>query len=81
VALPTLSQDLGFAGPHFAYVSSWALTIFLIGYAPANVLAGILTRRFNPKPVVVWCVATRSAATVVVGLTHSVLLCCCAASC
>ncbi|MGI4795307.1 MAG: MFS transporter [Janthinobacterium lividum] len=72
VALPSLSQDLGFAGPRFATVSSWALTIFLIGYALANVLGGLLTRRYDPKPVVIWCVAIWSVATVIVGFTDAV---------
>ncbi|HWL82541.1 MAG TPA: MFS transporter [Roseomonas sp.] len=72
VGLPALSQDLGFAGEHFAVVSSWALTIFLIGYAFANILGGILTRRHDPKTVVIWCVAIWSLATVVVGFTGSV---------
>jgi len=72
VGLPALSQDLGFAGEHFAVVSSWALTIFLIGYAFANILGGILTRHLDPKAVVIWCVAIWSLATVLVGFTGSV---------
>jgi MFS family permease len=72
VALPTLSRDLGFAGEHFAVVSSWALTIFLIGYALANVLGGVLTRRLDPKPVVIACVAVWSLATIWIGFTGSV---------
>src|SRR5271166_3970373 len=55
VGLPQISKDLGFAGEHFAVTSSWALTIFLIGYALANILGGILTRRMDPKPVVITC--------------------------
>jgi MFS family permease len=72
VGLPAISRDMGFAGPQFGYVSSWALTIFLIGYAVANVLGGILTRSRDPKPVVIWCVAIWSVATVMVGFTDSV---------
>ena len=72
VALPSLSRDLGFAGDRFATVSSWALTTFLIGYALANVLGGVLTRHFDPKPIVIWCVAIWSVATVCVGFTDSV---------
>ena len=72
VALPSLSKDLGFAGPQFGQVASWALTIFLIGYAVANVLGGILTRSRDPKPVVIWCVAIWSVATILVGFTDSV---------
>lgn len=72
VGLPQISLDLGFAGEHFAVTSSWALTIFLIGYALANILGGILTRRMDPKPVVVGCFVIWSAATIVVGFTSSV---------
>lgn len=78
VALPALSRDFGFAGPRFAITSSWALTIFLIGYAVANVAGGVLTRRRDPKTVVVWCFAVWSAATVLIGFTSSIavlLLC------
>jgi MFS family permease len=78
VAIPAVSRDLGFAGDRFAMTSSWALTIFLIGYAVANILGGIFTRRFDPKTVVVWTFALWSVATMVVGATSSltVLLAC-----
>ncbi len=72
VALPSVAKDLGFAGDQFAVTSSWALTIFLIGYAVANILGGILTRRMDPKAVVIWTFAIWSVATVVAGLTASV---------
>nr|WP_294509108.1 MFS transporter [uncultured Rhodopila sp.] len=72
VAMPQLSRDLGFAGEHFAVTASWTLTIFLIGYALANILGGIVTRRMDPKTVVIWCFAIWSAATLVVGVTGSV---------
>jgi MFS family permease len=72
VAMPQLSRDLGFAGEHFAVTASWTLTIFLIGYALANILGGIVTRRMDPKTVVIWCFAIWSAATLVVGFTGSV---------
>jgi MFS family permease len=72
VGLPQISRDLGFAGEHFAVTSSWALTIFLIGYALANILGGILTRRMDPKPVVIACFLVWSLATIMVGLTASV---------
>jgi MFS family permease len=72
VSLPQLSKDMGFAGDSFAVTSSWALTIFLIGYALANILGGIVTRRTDPKPVVIWCFAIWSIATIVVGFTSSV---------
>ena len=54
VSLPQLSKDMGFAGDSFAVTSSWALTIFLIGYALANIFGGIATRQMDPKPVVIW---------------------------
>ncbi len=78
VSLPQLSKDMGFAGEGFAVTSSWALTIFLIGYALANILGGFATRRFDPKSVVIACFALWSLATVVVGFTSStaVLLVC-----
>ncbi len=72
VAMPQLSRDLGFAGEHFAVTASWTLTIFLVGYALANILGGIVTRRMDPKTVVIWCFAIWSAATLVVGFTGSV---------
>jgi MFS family permease len=72
VAMPQLSKDMGFAGDHFAVTASWALTTFLIGYALANILGGIVTRNMDPKAVVIWCFAIWSAATIVVGLTGSV---------
>jgi len=78
VAMPSIARDLGFAGAHFAVRASWALTIFLIGYALANILGGILTRRHDAKTMVIWCMALWSLATVVVGFTGSfaVLLIC-----
>jgi MFS family permease len=33
-------------------MSSWVLTIFLIGYALANVVGGVATRKLEPKTVV-----------------------------
>lgn len=78
VSLPSVAQDLGFAGDGFPVTSSLALTTFLIGYAVANVLGGILTRRLDPKIVVIWSFALWSVATVVIGFTSSltVLLVC-----
>lgn len=72
VALPQLSKDLGFAGDNFAATSSLALTIFLIGYAFANVFGGIFTYRIDPKKIVVWTFLLWSLATIVVGFTSSV---------
>jgi MFS family permease len=72
VALPQLSKDMGFAGDSFAVTSSWALTIFLIGYAFSNIFGGLLTRRMDPKPVVIWCFAIWSVATLLVGFSSSV---------
>ena len=31
VAIPSVARDTGFSGPRFLVISSWALTIFLIG--------------------------------------------------
>ena len=78
VTLPTIAQDLGFAGDTPAWTSSWVLTIFLIGYAAANVLGGFFTRHLDPKTVVIWTFAIWSAATVAIGLTSStaILLAC-----
>ncbi|MBV9734977.1 MAG: MFS transporter [Acidisphaera sp.] len=72
VGLPSVARDLGFAGDRFAVTSSWALTIFLIGYAVANIVGGVLTRRHDPKTVVIWSFAIWSAATVVAGMAASV---------
>lgn len=78
VAIPAVAKDMGFSGPRFPVISSWALTIFLIGYALANIFGGVATRRFDPKQVVIWCFVLWSLATIVVGLTSSlaVLLTC-----
>lgn len=72
VALPEVAKDLGFGGAKFALTSSWALTSFLIGYAFANVLGGILTRKMEPKKVVIWTFGLWSIATAFVGLTDSI---------
>jgi MFS family permease len=72
VSLPSLSLDLGFSGDAFAVTSSWALTIFLIGYAVANVVGGFLTRRLDPKVVVIWTFAIWSLGTILVGMTTSI---------
>lgn len=78
VSITQVSRDMGFAGDSFPVVSSWALTVFLIGYALANIFGGFFTRRLDPKPVVIGCFALWSAATVLVGLTSStaILLVC-----
>ncbi|MBN3801558.1 MFS transporter [Paraburkholderia sp. Ac-20336] len=72
VGLPGVARDLGFDGPQFAKVSSWALTAFLIGYTIANILGGLLTRRRDPKWIMIACVAIWSVATLVVGTTGSI---------
>lgn len=72
VSLPSVSRDLGFSGDAFAVTSSWALTIFLIGYAVANIVGGFLTRRLDPKAVVIWTFAIWSLGTIVVGMTTSI---------
>ncbi len=74
VSITQVSRDMGFAGEGFAVTSSWALTIFLIGYAVANIFGGFVTRRMDPKPVVIACFALWSVATIVVGLTSSVVV-------
>ena len=71
VALPSLSEELGFSGPKFAITSSWALTTFLIGYAGANIFGGILTRYADPKWVVISLMAIWSLATFFTGLVGS----------
>jgi MFS family permease len=78
VGLPSVAQDMGFAGDRFSVTSSFALTIFLVGYALANILGGFLTRRIDPKAVVIWSFAIWSIATVVIGFSSSltVLLVC-----
>ncbi|WP_347557738.1 MFS transporter [Robbsia sp. KACC 23696] len=74
VALPSVSEDLGFAGPHFAVVSGWVLTIFLIGYAFANIIGGLATRKMEPKTVVIVSFVVWSAATVIAGFATGVTL-------
>ncbi len=73
VALPSLSEELGFTGSKFAVTSSWALTTFLIGYAGANIFGGIFTRRVDPKWVVISLMAIWSLTTFLTGLAGSLL--------
>jgi MFS family permease len=74
VGLPSVAKDLGFAEDNFAATSSLALTIFLIGYAFANVLGGVLTSRMDPKSVVIWTFVLWSAATIIAGMAVSIWL-------
>lgn len=78
IALPSVAQDMGFAGERFSMTAGWALTAFLIGYAVANFFGGIFTRSVDAKKVVIWTFAIWSAATVYVGFSSSltVLLVC-----
>jgi MFS family permease len=78
VALPSVAREFGFTGERFAITASIALTIFLIGYAGANILGGVFTRKFDPKIIVIWTFAIWSIATIYVGFTSSlaVLLVC-----
>jgi MFS family permease len=71
VALPNLSQELGFTGSRFALTSSWVLTTFLIGYAGANVFGGIFTRKADPKWIVITLMAIWSVATLLTGFIGS----------
>lgn len=78
VGLPQIARDMGFAHANFAATASWVLTIFLIGYAGANILGGFVTRGMEPKHVVIGCYVIWSVATLVIGVTSSVtvlLLC------
>jgi len=72
IALPGVSQDMGFAGDAFADTSSWALTAFLFGYLAANLLGGFLTYRIDPKLTLVVTVAVFSACTLLSGFVSSV---------
>jgi MFS family permease len=72
IALPALSQDMGFAGPAFADTSSWALTAFLFGYLAANLLGGFLTYRIDPKLTLIATVAVFSLCTLLAGFVDSV---------
>jgi MFS family permease len=72
IALPGLSEDMGFAGPSFADTSSWALTAFLFGYLAANLLGGFLTYRIDPKLTLIVTVAVFSVCTLLAGFVDSV---------
>ena len=74
VSIRAVADDMGFAGDQFAVTSSWALTIFLIGYAVANILGGIVTRRMDPKTIVIWSFLIWSVGTVIIGFTSSVTI-------
>ena len=70
---------MGFAGEGFAAASSLALTIFLIGYALANVFGGLFTYRIDPKKIVIWTFLLWSLVALVIGFTSSLsmLFACC----
>jgi len=75
VALPALREALHIEG---AVAASAALTAFLAAYAPANIIGGLLTRRFDPKTVVIACLLLWSGATLVTpwaGGLSALLLC------
>jgi MFS family permease len=72
IGLPGLSQEMGFAGPAFADVSSWALTAFLFGYLAANLLGGFLTYRIDPRLTLIGTVVVFSTSTVLIGFVDSV---------
>jgi len=72
--LPSVAQDLGFSGPRFPVMSSWVLTIFLIGYALANVVGGVATRKLEPKTVVIASFAIWSTATLLAGFANGVAM-------
>lgn len=68
VALPGVADELGFAEDNFAINASFALTIFLVGYALANLLGGVTTRSISARRIVIVAVAVWSVATVLTGL-------------
>jgi len=72
IALPGVSQELGFAGSGFAATSSWVLTAFLFGYLVANLSTGFFTYRADPKIALVVAIVTISLITVAIGFVHSV---------
>jgi MFS family permease len=74
VSITQVAQDLRFAGAHFTVTSSWLLTIFLIGYAIFNIAGGFLTRKLDPKHVLIGCVAIWSVATLIGGVAGSIWL-------
>jgi MFS family permease len=75
VVLPSLSQDLGYAGADFStIVSSVVLTTFLWSYAFANIFGGVLGQRFDPKWVAIVTLAIWSIATMLTGLVTSVTM-------
>lgn len=73
VGLPSIAKELGFTGDAFAVTSSWALTVFLIGYAFANIFGGILTKNCDPKWVVIAMLSLWSVATIINGWVSSIM--------
>lgn len=73
VGLPELAHEFGFAGTAFAVVSSAALTVFNVGYAVSNIAGGFLTRRLDPKVVVVGALLVWSAAVILTGFVGSII--------
>jgi MFS family permease len=74
VGLIAMSNDLGFAGNHFAVTSSLVLTVFLIGYGFSNFFGGIVTRNVDPKTIVISMMAIWSVCTFLTGWVTSVTL-------
>jgi MFS family permease len=74
VGLPAIAKELGFDGPSFSVTSSLALTMFLVGYAFANVFGGMLTQRFDPKWTAIVMIAIWSIATIMTGFASSISL-------
>lgn len=72
IALTDMGVDLGFAGN--AFVASSVVTAFSIGYAVANVLGGVLTRRMDPKVVATSMVVIWSLGTIAIGFISNIAL-------
>jgi MFS family permease len=62
-----LSKYLGFAGPRFGITVSWVMNIFLFGYAVFAFFGGVLTRKSNPKTIVIVMMALWSLITLLTG--------------
>ena len=65
IALTDMSSELGFSGD--AFVKSSVLTAFTVGYAISNIFGGVLTKKMEPKTVVLVTMGTWSAGTFLTG--------------
>jgi len=68
IAIPGIADKLGFATKDFPVKASLALTVFLAGYALANLIGGIATRSMSARVVVISMIVLWSIVTILTGM-------------